>query len=136
MQQKGEYIRLLLENEYVKIEIENNIVIGRFKAMDIDLDTARKIVEYRIIATEGKTFPLLADMKCIKSSTKAARDFFASESGCQGLTSTALLIDSPLGSMIANFYISINKPLRPVRVFTDEAKAKKWLAQYLGNKKK
>lgn len=51
----------------------------------------------------------------------------ASEAGCRGVIAAAVLIDSPLGSMIGNFFISISRPLRPTKIFTDEVEAKKWL---------
>jgi hypothetical protein len=121
----------LIENEDLAIELEDGIIIGIFKPEHIDIEIAKKLVKYRIQATAGKHFPTIVNIKSVKSSTKEARDFFASEKGCEGIIATALIIDSPLGSMIGNFYINISRPLRPVRLFTDEAKAKKWLNQFI-----
>lgn len=131
MQTEIEKIDLLLDNEFIRVELENNIIIGTFKVDTIDLNTAEKLVKFRLSVTGGKLYPTIANIISVKNVSKPARDFFASEKGCEGISASALLIDSPLGSMIGNFYISINKPLRPVRIFTNESKAKMWLSQYL-----
>ena len=128
--QTGKSKRVVFDDVYVIIEVEDNIVIGRFKTENVDLIIAKHLVENRLKITQGQPCILIADIRSVKSSTKQARDFFASEKGCEGIIATALIIDSPLGSMIGNFYINISKPLRPVKIFTNEDKAKKWLVQF------
>lgn len=123
--------KTLFDDAYVTIESEKGIVIGIFKTDFVDIKVAEHLVNKRVEITNNKSCALLADIKRVKNVTKEARDFFASEKGCVGIIATALLIDSPLGSMIGNFYINISRPLRPVKIFVDESKAKKWLDQYL-----
>ncbi|MES2590779.1 MAG: hypothetical protein V4608_02755 [Bacteroidota bacterium] len=122
---------ILLENEEVTIELENGIVIAKWKSTSVDLDIAQQAVKYRLEATNYKSYPILSNIRAIKNISKPARDFLATEKGCEGITAAAVLIDSPLGSMIGNFFISISRPLRPTKIFTDEADAKKWLTQYV-----
>jgi hypothetical protein len=124
-------IKVLFENKELTIELENEIIVGIFKSEHIDLETAQRLAEYRIEATEGKLYPTIVNIKAVKSSTKAARDFFASEQGCKGIVAVAMIIDSPLGSMIGNFFVSISRPLVPTKIFTNEDDAKKWLVQYV-----
>lgn len=121
---------ILLDNEYVMIEKENEILIGRIKTNVADLDMVKKITEYRLSVQKDTKHLLLSNIKAIKSTTKAARDYMASEEGCQGVIAAAVLIDSAIGSMIANFFISISKPFVPTRVFSDESEAKRWLLQH------
>lgn len=54
----------------------------------------------------------------------------ASEAGCEGVIVAALIIDSPIGRVLGNFFISISRPLRPTKIFTDEIKAIKWLKKF------
>lgn len=122
---------VLFANNEVTIEFENGIVIGTFKVEFCDLETVRRIVEYRLNATERKSYPLIGNIVSIKKITKEARDFLASKEGCEGITVFAILINSPIGSMIGNFWLRINKPLVPTRIFTNEEEAKKWLKQYI-----
>ena len=122
---------VLLDNDYLKIEVENNVLIGTFKNEVVDLSVCHKITEYRLEIQKGKSYPLLSNIKSIKNISKPARDFMASKEGCEGVVAAAVLIGSPLGSMIGNFFISISRPLRPTKIFTNETDAKKWLAQFV-----
>jgi hypothetical protein len=123
--------KIFSENEYAKFEIKEGILIGAFKSAFVDLDTAFKITEKRLELQNGKNYPILSNIKLIKSSTKSARDFMASEDGCKGVIAAAIIIDSPIGRIIGNFFIKISKPLRPTKIFTNENEAKKWLTKYL-----
>ncbi len=121
---------LILDNELVSIEIENNIIFTTLKVNSVDLDIAKKAVDYRLNVVKDKRYLLVSDIRIVKNSTKQARDFLASEAGCEGVIAAAVIIDSSVGSMIGNFFISISKPLVPTKIFTNENDAKKWLAQY------
>jgi hypothetical protein len=72
-------------------------------------------------------------MNSIKESTVEARDFLASEEACIDIIATALCVDSVLGDYNSSFFISINKPAIPIKIFNDEAKAKEWLEQFVVN---
>lgn len=123
--------KVLFDNHEVILELENGIMLATFKVENLDLETTQKLVELRKKATNGKERPLIANIISVKSATKEARDFFASEKGCEGINATAIIVNSSIGTMIGNFYIVINKPLRPTKLFTDIIEAKKWLAQYV-----
>ena len=71
-------------------------------------------------------FPLLVDSRKIKSITKEARDFYTIKDRETRVTAFAILCSSSVSKVIANFFIGINKPAVPVRLFTDESKAIDW----------
>jgi hypothetical protein len=121
----------LLENDKVRIELEDGILIAKWKCSFIDLNIAQQAVVYRLEATNFIPYPMVIDIKSIKSITKPSRDFLASEKGSEGIIAAAFLINSSLGKILGNFFIQINKPLRPTKIFTNEIKAKKWLAKYV-----
>jgi len=123
--------KLLLENNGVTIELESGIVLAKWKSSFVDISIAQQAVLWRLESTNYTSYPILSNIKLVKNSTKEARDFLASEKGCEGIIAAAILIDSPIGNMIGNFFIFISKPLRPTKIFTKEAEAKKWLAQYV-----
>ncbi|MDP1744379.1 MAG: hypothetical protein Q8L90_02310 [Bacteroidota bacterium] len=123
--------KLLLENDEVRIELELGILIAKWKNSFVDLNIAQQAVVNRLEATDFIPYPMVIDIKSIKSITKPSRDFLASEKGCQGIIAAAFLIDSSLGRILGNFFIQINKPLRPTKIFTNEIKAKKWLSKYI-----
>lgn len=123
--------QVLLKNDEVTIILEDGIVIATWESQAVDLTVAQRAVKYRLEATKHQSYPLLSNIKPIKNISKPARDYLASEDGCEGIIAAAVLIDSPLGSMIGNFFISISRPLRPTKIFTDETEAKKWLAKFV-----
>lgn len=122
---------ILLENSEVTIELENGILIATWRNPSVDLNVAKQAVKYRLECTNYNSYPLLSNIKSINNITKEARDFLASEKGCEGVTVAAILINSSIGSMIGNFWISINKPLRQTKIFTNEEEALKWLKQFV-----
>lgn len=120
-----------LENEYASFELKDGILIGAFKKEIVDLESSLKITADRMLVQKGEAYPIVSNIKNVKIVTKEARRYLASEDGCVGVTAAAVLIDSYLGSMIGNFFIKINKPLRPTRIFTNENEAKLWLKQFI-----
>jgi len=123
--------KLLLENDDVRIELEDGILLAKFKCSFIDLNIAKHSIASRLDSTNFIPYPVVIDIKSVKSITKPSRDFLASEKGCEGIIAAAFLIDSSLGRILGNFFIQINKPLKPAKIFTNEIKAKKWLAKFV-----
>jgi hypothetical protein len=117
----------ILDNIRVLIEEENGILFVQGKDRDVNLQSVKEVVKYRLDCSEGKLFPMVIDIRNIKSITKEARDFLASKEGCEGVLAAGVLIDSAIGKMLGNFFIRINKPLVPTKLFTNLQNAKEWL---------
>jgi hypothetical protein len=79
----------------------------------------------------GKKFPLLIDSRGIKSMTREARNQFTTKGRETNTLAFAIVIDSPLSRVIGNFFMGINKPAVPTRLFDDEIEAEKWLKPYV-----
>lgn len=75
-------------------------------------------------------YPMLVNLKEIKSITKEARDHFSMQNRTPGITAIGLLIKSPASRIIGNFFLGMNKSTVPVRLFTNEEKAVLWLKQF------
>jgi hypothetical protein len=71
-------------------------------------------------------FALIVDTRKIKSITKEARDYFSLNGRESRVIAFAILIESPLSRIIGNFFMSLNKPRVPVKLFNSEAKAIEW----------
>ncbi len=109
---------------------ENEIVWGELFA---DLTTeaaARENVDaqesVRDSVNKEKT-RVLIDMGNVSEISKEARDYFANERTAAVQRATALLIRSPVSRVIGNFFMGLNKPICPTRLFTDDQKAIEWL---------
>lgn len=124
---------LLLDSEYSKFELQNGILIGTWKKSFIDLNTAKKTINDRLMVSNGRKYPVLVKIKSIRESTKEARVFLASEKACEGLIAGAICVDSALENMVATIFIYMSKPVVPTKIFTNETKAKEWLGQFVVN---
>ncbi len=119
--------KLLFENDEIKYELENEILVSTWKFESLDKTLIQKILKIRLDILKGNTYPFLLNIKSLKNSTKEARDILASKEGCQGALCSAVLISSPASRMISNFFIGSSRPAVPVKMFTDEIDALKWL---------
>lgn len=109
---------------------EDGIVITIGKLESQDTETARENMVYTKRVTGGKPRPLLVDMTKVRSMSKGAREEYVQQQGDAIITAVALLTRSGVSNMIANIFISLNKPQVPVKLFTDPDKAKEWLMEY------
>lgn len=120
--------------EYVFYKLNNGILTATLKkGIAITLEVAQKIVRNRLNFIEGKSYPMIIDIKNITLLDKDARDYLATREASEGITAAALLTGPFLSVFIANFFIrfSISKVTAPIKVFTDKSEALEWLHQYL-----
>ena len=108
---------------------EDKIIISRMnKGVKIQLAEAKKEVKCVADISGDSRLPLLVDMRPVKEISGEARAYF---SGAETYCALALLVDSPLSMLIANFFIGLNKTRMPTKLFTNETAAIKWLKGYL-----
>ncbi len=109
---------------------ENEIVWGELCADLITEEHARENVDaqerIRDSLNKAKT-RVLVDMTAVTEISKEARDYFANERTASIQRATALLTDSPVSRIIGNFFMGLNRPISPTRLFTDPHKAIQWL---------
>lgn len=115
------------------MKIENSILIGTYKPIEnVDFKIAEQCIEERFAFCKYQSYPFLADIRGVKSFTLEARNLLAKK-GNELVTANAILVKSPVEKMMANVYISFNKPTKPTRLFTDKKKALVWLSRFIGN---
>lgn len=81
--------------------------------------------------SSGRKKPVLVDITRVRSIDIKARKLYASEKAAKVLSAVALLINSPLNRVIANFFLGINKPPYPIKIFTSEKDATTWLTSFI-----
>ena len=79
----------------------------------------------------GRRRPVLVDMTDVRSMNRDARMYYAGPETAAVECAAALLVGSPLTSVIGNFFLGLNKPLIPTRLFTREEEALTWLGSFL-----
>jgi hypothetical protein len=118
------------ENDYAKFWIEAGVVFFVYKDnSSIDLNAAKQIVNDRIQFQGKVAYPIYCDIRGMKKADKAARDFLAKE-GSSYTKGVAIIVDSPMTKIIGNFYLGLNKPTTPTKMFTDKQEALAFLKQF------
>lgn len=103
-------------------------------ANEHDLHTLKDAEENNKINTrlaQGIPRPFLIDMTKVRSMSREARAFYAGPEPAKALVAVAILTNSNIGNLVANFFILLTKPSLPTKLFTDTSEAIKWLSQYL-----
>lgn len=107
------------------------IEVRHFKGVEMNLQDAIEGVEIlkeHYLSEEIKR-PLFTDYTEIKSQSRECRAYFASPENSGNFSAVAILTGSSFGMVIANFYMGLNKPAIPTRLFTSEEKAIEWIRQ-------
>jgi len=91
------------------------------------LEDAQANVAAGFKAGREQRHPLLVDIRPIKGIDREARAYYSGGSTAQMISAMALLVESPLSRILANFFIGLNKMPVPTRLFTSEAEAVAWL---------
>ncbi len=117
-------------NDYIKFWFEDNILFGEYKKdIEIDIKAAKKIVEDRVSFCNNRDYPHYIVITGIKSTSKEARDYLALE-GVRSMSALALITESHVSRIIGNFFMVINKPAVPTKLFTNEQEAIRWLKHF------
>ena len=75
----------------------------------------------------GRRVAMLLDTRASRGLDRDARLHYVRPEAAQELAALALLIDSQMGRMFGNFFMHVNRPPFPLRLFTAEADAITWL---------
>jgi hypothetical protein len=123
---------MITESDYIKFELINNILVGKYDEVFVNIDIAKSVLETRNKFTIQQSYPMVVDCSLLKGIDKDARDFFALPGGSDGLTATALVVKSRFNTFFVNFLIKVNlyKSKLPIKVFNNQEEAIIWLEQY------
>lgn len=123
-----------IDHDFFEIWYENGIVFEIFKKNSIlDLELSKQVVQERLKVSNGIDAPIFIDLRNVFSTDTKARKYMASKEAVEYLTAGAFLIDNELMKLAGNIFIKIDKPLVPVKLFTDRDKALLWLEAYKTN---
>lgn len=98
---------------------------------EISLSDARENTAAVEKLYKGYKFPLLVDTRKVSYVSKEARDHFSIGDRDTVVNSFALVINSPLSRIIGNFFMGLNKPSVPMKLFNSEQEAVKWLKKFV-----
>lgn len=90
------------------------------------IENSKAVIE----VSDGNIFPMIVDTRKIKSIEKEARDHFSMRNRKGQVNAIAILISSPISVIVGNFFMGLNKPTVPTKLFKDEGRALKWVKQF------
>lgn len=119
------------ENDYARFWIDGHILYFEYKPDTvITLAVARKVVSDRIRFQNEMIYPVLCDIRGVKNSYKAGRDYLA-QSGSILTKAVAILGNPQVSKTMSDFYLKVNKPTITTSFFTNEEQALAFLKTYL-----
>jgi hypothetical protein len=128
--QEKDMIESAVENENIKVWIDGNIMFSVYKTESVNVNQAHAMIQTRLALCAGKAYPFLADVSKLKSIDRAAREAFSHGEGIRLMPACALIVNSPVNKVLGNFFMAVNKPNIPTRLFTSIDDAKAWLKQF------
>ena len=117
-------------DEDFSIKIEDGIVFIVFLREHADFDFVDKGVKKRIEMTEGKPYPIITDMRKIKSASREARIRISEPDAGVGCPAVAVIVNSKLQKVMYNLYNAIFRAPSPCRLFTERKDAIEWVQQF------
>lgn len=112
---------------YTSFEKEGYILTRVKPGSEIQLQDAEDNTAAVIKISDGIIYPILVDLRGIKSISKEARDHFSMRGRTPSVSAVAMLVKSPVSRIIGNFYIGFAKPVVPTRMFSAEKEAIGWV---------
>jgi hypothetical protein len=104
----------------------DGIILQRIKSgARQELKDAQENMEAFLRLAAGQKRLLLVDLRESGPSGRGVREYYAENS--TRLLASAFLVGSSLSQMIGNFFINVNRPASPCRLFTSEQAALLWL---------
>jgi hypothetical protein len=120
-----------LRTQWIRLGDDGIVYIRTKPRVELDRADAEEGILAISSLCAGKPRPALVDMSDLKSMTREARLYFAGPETAKVESAAALVIKSPLTKAIGNFFMGLNKPIIPTRLFTTETEAVAWLRGFL-----
>ncbi len=98
---------------------------------EMQLADAVEMIRAVAAAIGGIRRPICVDLTGLKSITREARNYFAGPETAAVECAAALVVRSPMARAMGNFFLGLNAPIIPTRLFTSDGPAIEWLRQYV-----
>lgn len=121
--------RRTVRSDFGEVSVrEAGIIHARvFSGMEIGLTRAKDYTALMKYLSKNQCHVSVIDITGISSITPQARQFLQDFSNeWQKTTAVALISNTFTARMVSNFFLSVNRPNYPVKVFTDSLLAHQW----------
>lgn len=111
----------------LKIWIEDDIMYFQYQNIRVTKEDAVEYMKDRLSVCDGKDYLLLVDGTNVRKFDHDARKRMEQEDAKKGIKKVAFVVTSKVQQIMANFFLMINKPDAPLKIFTDKREAVQWL---------
>jgi len=118
------------KNEDVEIYIQEGILHVNYFTSVLTMEIVETGIKQRMQMSAGKSYPMVADIRNIKTISLKVRSYLARPENSELLTAGAMIVKNTFQETIGNIFIFLNRPAVPARLFTDKKEAIKWLENY------
>ncbi|SFU78067.1 hypothetical protein SAMN05216480_12517 [Pustulibacterium marinum] len=119
-----------ISNPYAKLSLVNGVLYCVYTPCPtFDLKAAMTVVRDRIKLQNGKFYPVLSDISALRTVTREARGYMASE-GLILITAIAFISNSALSDMNYHMYTQTHHPDIPIALCKDHEAALQFLRPF------
>lgn len=122
---------ILYEDSICKFYFKKDILHVVYKPEVINLEVAKLVTAKRHQLLPDIPIFLISNYSAVKNTTREARQYFTSPHASHNLKAVVLLINSPVGRIMGNFFTSLNKPPYAFKIFNEMNKAEEWIEKYV-----
>jgi len=122
--------KLIYDFGEIFLREDNIFQVNVFKNAHIDKAEVKIVVDAMLQLSNGVKLPAITFLGEFAEVSKDAREYTADPNKPTATTAIAFVINNMGHKIVGNFFLSVNKPLKPIRFFTDEKLALKWLEVY------
>jgi hypothetical protein len=123
----AEPIRTALADVYA--EADGTVVLRFRPGSLVTVETVPEVIRAHVAVARGAKQRTLADVSGLKFADLESRQMAAGPEVAAVTSRMALLVGDPVSRILGNFFLRVSRPLYPTRIFTDEASARRWLAE-------
>lgn len=117
------------------ILFEDDIVFVDYFIEHGTYDVVDRAIKKKLELFHGKSFPVVSDMRNVKTSTRESRQRMSEPDAAIGVKAVAVIINSRVQKVMFNFFSAINKRPAPARVFANKEDAVKWAKRFVDHPK-
>jgi len=118
------------KDERFSIVLENGIIHFTVYKEIFDYAMVNEAINIRKDMFKNNSYPLLSDIRIIKTGSREARERLAAKDAGDGVKAVAGLISNEVHRIIFNFFNTIYKAPVECKLFTNREKALQWLEQF------
>ncbi len=120
---------MLRETKKIRFTIGSDNILRTecFPDTIMTLEDGRESTKVSAEMVNHQPHPLLCDLTNVIKMTQECRQHFAGPEHATTFSKCALIVSSPISKMIGNFFLGLNKPLKPTKLFTSKEEGLSWL---------